>query len=154
LLRHQTEKEEEVTLVELITTNKHLFTEKEKVLLRFFVWPTIREDFVSVETISKETGLSDRSLRGSKDEDGIRTSTSKKLFTLSGYKIISRTGRPSGLKLTNDPMEWALADRQIEAHLWSEKRGASHLKSPLLPSFWDHPTVSALKREFNIQEIT
>ena len=108
-----------------IAENRHKFTDDELSLIRL-LW--LNRDYVPAKVIALDLGIDERSLRGTDKEEGLRLSASRKLWGISDYKIISRTGKPSGIKLTNDPQEWDEAANQIEAHLWHQKVNADHYK--------------------------
>lgn len=78
---------------------------------------------MKVKDLAALLGMNDdRPLRG---EDGILEKASRKIFEKHGFAIITRTGSPSGVKLSNNPEEIRNAALQLTSHHWAEQRRAS-----------------------------
>ena len=99
-----------------IGKQKDLFDQKELILLRVLYgsYPEYAH--------AREIPMNERELRG---KQGVRMTTSKKLLLISDWKVIATS---KGYKLSNDPVEWQEAERQISAHGISEMANIKHLK--------------------------
>ena len=117
-----------------IKLNKDRFTSDELVFLRLLY--EHNQHYMpagvvcALAELNHRTSINERQLRG---EDGLRATTSKKLFDLTGWKIVSKTSFPSGYKMTDNQSEWKEAERQIASHATSELHATRHFARPSLP---------------------
>lgn len=84
-------------------------------------------DWLPSKVVAELLDLSDdRLLRG---RHSLVEKVNAELLREKAMAIVSRTGNPSGMKLTNNPAEFLAASAQVSAHARSEKAKADALRA-------------------------
>lgn len=88
----------------------------------------LERGFVPVRILASRVNKSDRQLRAVGSGASVLDGASVYILEKYGKVIITRTGNPSGVALTDNPHEVDKAIQQLEQHHWREAEKVKRMK--------------------------